>query len=621
MEKEFKIKGRVPGKITMFYSFIFVLSDLFIWIPASSLKIINSECLGLVLRSWQYWVFLIVKYQTIGFVYMFIEKAVLTYKGDEKSKKRFDLAFRLAEKAPLWMEGTSIIIMTPVLTSLLLPYHGNGVFLESVSFIHMGSGAIVSTLMFVYFIDAFETWVNKIVPFDIDSKIYLNSRHKSTLVVAIDLIALVFITISILLPLQQEPLTVHYLISSILPNLFSCCAVAVLSTSLLFKNNKISVNNIASVMKKVAANDYTADLGFIKSRDDYGQLSVAVNTFVRENRKLLESIQTNASSSMSMAKQLAVHADITSSAVEKIMESTDAMNESVLSETQAFMQMKEKASSIADSIESLVNNIDAQSVSVTESGSAIEEMVGNIRSVSSILDKNSVAVKNLSDAAIEGKKNIAASVDSTSRILKDSVGLLEASTVIQNIAEQTNLLSMNAAIEAAHAGETGKGFAVVANEIRKLAEDSNKQGKVITDSLQKLQETIKEIGDNTNNVQQSFNTIFDLTQTVESQEVVVKAAMNEQAAGSEQVLKAVQQITEITSEVKDNAKQMEMNNKLMGEDLHVLEKETENFNVTMNLVSKSAAEISRATNDTSMATTENNAMIEKLSSDVSRFKI
>jgi methyl-accepting chemotaxis protein len=98
---------------------------------------------------------------------------------------------------------------------------------------------------------------------------------------------------------------------------------------------------------------------------------------------------------------------------------------------------------------------------------------------------------------------------------------------IEEIAGQTNLLALNAAIEAAHAGEAGKGFAVVADEIRKLAEQSNTQGKAINASLQNLEESISGVSDSTKLMQKQFEVIFELAKTVKQQEDVVMNAMKE----------------------------------------------------------------------------------------------
>jgi methyl-accepting chemotaxis protein len=114
---------------------------------------------------------------------------------------------------------------------------------------------------------------------------------------------------------------------------------------------------------------------------------------------------------------------------------------------------------------------------------------------------------------------------------------------MENIASQTNLLSMNAAIEAAHAGETGKGFAVVAGEIRKLAESSRLQSKTIGDVLKKIKASIDKITKSTENVLTKFEAMDSGVKTVVNQEENIRNAMEEQGQGSRQVLNSVSGIT------------------------------------------------------------------------------
>ena len=178
--------------------------------------------------------------------------------------------------------------------------------------------------------------------------------------------------------------------------------------------------------------------------------------------------------------------------------------------------------------------------SVNSSAAAIEEMIANINSINAILKNNEGAMHALSDATKTGKTSVEEISVLVGEIEKSSNGLSEMSSVIQQIASQTNLLAMNAAIEAAHAGEYGKGFSVVADEIRKLAENSGKEARQISDVLKKVKTLIDSTFGKTIDVQQNIENIVALADKVSDQEVEVKNAVQEQNDGGQQLLETLQ---------------------------------------------------------------------------------
>ena len=256
----------------------------------------------------------------------------------------------------------------------------------------------------------------------------------------------------------------------------------------------------------------------------------------------------------------------------KITASTDTLNKEIVISSASLgvinnnMISMQKRTEIQDhsvsltsaSVDEIVKNIGSlktavqqQSNHINESSSAIEQMVANISSLRSIAEKTAIVTNNLSNSSETGQKTINSLTAELEQISKQSMVLQSANETIANIAAQTNLLSMNAAIEAAHAGDAGRGFAVVAEEIRKLAESSEKESRSIYIEIKKIENTIKQITKVSEETVNNMGMIFNEINTVSSSFNQVNTAVEQQAEGGSHILTALLGMREITDQVSD----------------------------------------------------------------------
>jgi methyl-accepting chemotaxis protein len=177
---------------------------------------------------------------------------------------------------------------------------------------------------------------------------------------------------------------------------------------------------------------------------------------------------------------------------------------------------------------------------------------------------------------------------------QQSEHLAEANSVISQIAEQTNLLAMNAAIEAAHAGEAGKGFSVVADEIRKLAENSAEQSKAIKFELDNISKSINTVVKASEISVEDFVQISDKVVSTERLVREIDNAMIEQKEASHQVLQALHEINDATSNVQSTSKQM-------SNDVNSAKQQADNLEIISRTVEGAMNEMSLGINEITIA--------------------
>ncbi len=358
----------------------------------------------------------------------------------------------------------------------------------------------------------------------------------------------------------------------------------------------------------------------ISINDDIGILTSTLNALTDKLSNTINSLKEE-------TNNVANSAQILHNSSSRSIDALDSMKNAVLSIESEEKKTNEIINLTYNDIESLKNSalqveeqVLNQGLAMERASASVEETAMNLVSISETTKQADTITEELRVVSENGMNSINSAEEAISLIQQSSEEVVNTVAMIQTIASQTNLLAMNAAIEAAHAGESGKGFAVVADEVRSLAATTSKNVQTVSKSMKEMEERIQNGVSAMLGAKNAFSSINNgVTQTADIVRRIAES-VEEQRLGTAETLSATQEVVQSISSIKELAVSQRQHTDNVYEN-------TKNIVSSSNAISESLVQTSSVSenlnsilNDVNNCVYNNTASVEKMKTHIDGFK-
>jgi len=388
----------------------------------------------------------------------------------------------------------------------------------------------------------------------------------------------------------------------------------------IFHRLDIQVKAIGRVSRDMAEGDLSKEITLIPN-DAIGDMAENFNLAIFSLKKIIGGVVTTTNEGRDLNDTLSGRITQIEISSGEMSNNLEGMHKKIKEENNQIIEASSALEEISANTSSLSKQITMQAESVSTTSAAVEEMAASILNVARVADSRQNVTESLIKMTKEGSEKIEEANVIVQEAVKNMGTMQDMLEVINNITSQTNLLSMNAAIEAAHAGDAGKGFAVVADEIRKLAESTAENAHEISDSLTGLINRVNQTASVTKESGDSFRKIEVEVRNFVQAFAEISASTKELSEGSREIQDSTISLLDITSNIKTGAQEITLGANDINIALLRIKDTSDNNTSGMAISREQIGDIHKAMSDIAVLSSTNTENMNTLMEEVSVFTL